>query len=89
MKSMEPEKIAKTMDEFERQFEDMDVVSGYMESAMDSTTALATPPEQVDSLIQEVADAAGLEVAGMMGETSKTQYAAAEAQGTLSFASIV
>ena len=47
MKSMEPEKIAKTMDEFERQFEDMDVVSGYMEGAMDSTTALSTPPEQV------------------------------------------
>jgi charged multivesicular body protein 1 len=52
MKSMEPEKIAKTMEEFERQFEDMDVRSGYMEDTMEATTAMSTPPEQVDNLIQ-------------------------------------
>ena len=52
MKSMEPEKIAKTMEEFEKQFEDMDVRSGYMEDTMESTTAMSTPPEQVDNLIQ-------------------------------------
>ena len=52
MKSMEVDKIAKTMEQFEKQFEDMDVRSGYMESTMESTTALTTPPEQVDALIQ-------------------------------------
>ena len=52
MKAMEPEKIAKTMAEFEKQFEDMDVRSGYMEDTMESTTAMSTPPEQVDNLIQ-------------------------------------
>ncbi len=31
MKSMDPEKIAKTMEQFEKQFEDMDVRSQYME----------------------------------------------------------
>jgi charged multivesicular body protein 1 len=52
MKSMEVDKIAKTMEQFEKQFEDMDVRSGYMESTMESTTSLTTPPEQVDALIQ-------------------------------------
>jgi len=40
------------MEQFEKQFEDMDVRSGYMETAMESTTAMATPPEEVDALIQ-------------------------------------
>lgn len=64
MKSMDPERIAKTMETFEKQFEDMDVRSGYMESTMESTTAMTTPPEQVDSLIQMVAEEAGLQIAG-------------------------
>ena len=64
MKSMDPEKIAKTMETFEKQFEDMDVRSGYMESTMESTTAMTTPPEQVDALIQMVAEEAGLKLAG-------------------------
>mmetsp|Transcript_1493 Transcript_1493/g.2390 ORF Transcript_1493/g.2390 Transcript_1493/m.2390 type:complete len:196 (+) Transcript_1493:154-741(+) len=66
MKSMDPDKIAKTMEQFEKQFEDMDVRSGYMEETMDATTAMSTPPEQVDSLIQEVADHAGLKLEGML-----------------------
>ena len=64
MKSMDPEKIAKTMETFEKQFEDMDVRSGYMESTMEATTAMTTPPEQVDSLLQMVAEEAGLQLAG-------------------------
>ena len=64
MKSMDPEKISKTMEEFEKSFEDMDVVSGYMEGTMEATTSMTTPPEQVDQLIQMVADEAGLQVAG-------------------------
>lgn len=52
MKSMQIDKIASTMEQFEKQFEDMDVRSGYMEKAMDSSTSMTTPPEEVDSLIQ-------------------------------------
>jgi charged multivesicular body protein 1 len=74
MKSMQVEQIANTMEEFERQFENMDVRSGnkrsylttlvanynfifslligYMESTMEATTSMSTPPEQVDQLIQ-------------------------------------
>ena len=66
MKSMEVEKIAQTMEEFEKLFEDMDVRSGYMETAMESSTSMSTPPEQVDALIQMVADEAGLQVGGML-----------------------
>lgn len=47
MKSMEVDKIARTMEEFEKNFEDMDVRSGYMESTMEASTSMTTPPEQV------------------------------------------
>ena len=60
MSTMNLDKISRTMDEFEKQFEDMDVRSAYMEQAMDSTTAGATPQEQVDGLIAMVADEHGL-----------------------------
>eukprot|EP00401_Gymnodinium_catenatum_P050057 CAMPEP_0117589152 /NCGR_PEP_ID=MMETSP0784-20121206/70253_1 /TAXON_ID=39447 /ORGANISM="" /LENGTH=65 /DNA_ID=CAMNT_0005390601 /DNA_START=256 /DNA_END=449 /DNA_ORIENTATION=+ len=63
---MDVEKIAKTMDAFEKNFEDMDVRSAYMENAMDSTTSMTTPPEEVDNLIQKVADEHGLEVSGQL-----------------------
>ena len=63
MKSMDVEKISYTMEEFEKQFADMDVKSGYMEGAMEASTAMSTPPDQVDQLIQMVADEAGLDAA--------------------------
>ena len=50
------------MDKFEAQFEDLDVQSSYMENAMGSTTATATPQDEVDLLMQKVADEAGLEL---------------------------
>jgi charged multivesicular body protein 1 len=50
------------MDTFERQFEDLDVQTSYMESAMSQTTAQATPQDEVDELMQRVADEHGLEL---------------------------
>ena len=50
------------MDKFEQQFEDLDVQSSYMENAMGSTTVTATPQDEVDLLMQKVADEAGLEM---------------------------
>lgn len=58
------------MDKFETQFEDMDVQTSYMDSAMSSTTALSTPQDQVDLLMQQVADEAGLEVQHGLGQTT-------------------
>ena len=63
LKTMDVEKISKVMDKFEQQFEDLDVRTGYMENAMDATTASATPEEEVNGLIQMVADEHGLTVA--------------------------
>jgi len=71
MKSMDVEKISKTMDDFEKQFEDMDVKSGVMESAMNSSAASSTPQEDVDRLIQMVADENGLELAGALDESGQ------------------
>lgn len=62
MRYLQVNKISKTMDQFEQQFVDMDVASAYMESTMQSTTAMSTPPDQVDALIQLVADEAGLQL---------------------------
>lgn len=41
-------------------------LAGYMENAMDNTTSMATPPEQVDSLIAQVGAEHGLEVGSML-----------------------
>ena len=62
LKSMDVEKISKTMDDFEKQFEDMDVRAGYMENAMNNSTASATPEDQVDGLISQIADEHQLDV---------------------------
>lgn len=62
MKSMNLEKISGLMDKFEKQFEDLDVQSGYMESAMSSTTTTNVPQSDVDHLLHSVADEAGLEL---------------------------
>eukprot|EP00815_Leptocylindrus_aporus_P008479 CAMPEP_0116056576 /NCGR_PEP_ID=MMETSP0322-20121206/4103_1 /TAXON_ID=163516 /ORGANISM="Leptocylindrus danicus var. apora, Strain B651" /LENGTH=184 /DNA_ID=CAMNT_0003540433 /DNA_START=155 /DNA_END=709 /DNA_ORIENTATION=+ len=62
MASMDVESISKTMDKFEQQFEDLDVKSGYMATAMNTTTATQTPADQVDELIKYVADENSLEL---------------------------
>jgi charged multivesicular body protein 1 len=54
--SMDVDKISATMDKFERQFEDLDVKAAYMDTAMNATTASATPVDQVDELVMMVAD---------------------------------
>ncbi|XP_037085460.1 charged multivesicular body protein 1a-like [Pollicipes pollicipes] len=70
LNSMDIEKVSSVMDKFEKQFEDLDVRSSVLEDAMGSTTATFTPQGQVDSLIQQVADEAGLEVSGQLGGVS-------------------
>ena len=55
------------MDRFETQFEDMDVATGYYENATSSATAVGTPQEDVDRLMNQVADEAGVELSQEMG----------------------
>ncbi|KAH3738160.1 hypothetical protein DPMN_044788 [Dreissena polymorpha] len=62
MKSMNLEKVSQLMDRFETQFENLDVQSQVMENTMCNSSTLTTPQSQVDSLMQEVADEAGLDL---------------------------
>lgn len=62
LKSMNLEKVAGVMDQFERQFEHLDVQTQTMEEAMSGVTTLTVPEDQVESLMHEAADEAGLEL---------------------------
>ncbi|OCF34840.1 charged multivesicular body protein 1 [Kwoniella heveanensis CBS 569] len=70
MESMNLERISLVMDKFESQFADLDVQTSYMESTMSDTTALTTPQDQVDTLMQQVADENGLEIQHGLGEAN-------------------
>lgn len=56
------EKVAQTMDQFEKQFENLDVQTEFVENAMSNQMSLSTPEGEVNGLLQEVADEHGLEV---------------------------
>lgn len=62
MASMDLEKISTVMDQFERQFTELDVHAQVMENSMGVATSSMTPVDQVDALIQQVADQNGLEI---------------------------
>lgn len=62
LRSMNLEKISALMDKFEHQFETLDVQTQQMEDTMSSTTTLTTPQNQVDMLLQEMADESGLDL---------------------------
>lgn len=62
MKGMNLEKISGLMDKFEQQFEDLDVQSSCMENAMSQTTTTSVPQGDVENLLLQVADEAGLEL---------------------------
>eukprot|EP00795_Rhopilema_esculentum_P017574 gene17574-9206_t len=85
MRSMNLEKVSALMDKFEKQFEDLDVQTGYMENAMGDTTTLTVPQGQVDSLMQQVADEHGLELnmelpQGEMGSVGTASAATSASQ---------
>lgn len=54
--------MSATMDQFEKQFVNMEVQAEFMENAMAGSTSLSTPEGEVNSLMQQVADNYGLEV---------------------------
>lgn len=62
LNSMDLQKISAVMEKFESQFEDLDVRTSVMEDAMGTATTLSTPQDQVDLLIQKVAEENGLEI---------------------------
>ncbi|KAK4046853.1 hypothetical protein OIV83_005749 [Microbotryomycetes sp. JL201] len=72
MQDMNLERISAVMDKFESQFEDMDVQTGYLEGTLSSDNAISAPTDQVEMLMQQVADEAGLELQHEMGATELT-----------------
>ncbi|CAB1424645.1 unnamed protein product [Pleuronectes platessa] len=62
LKSMNLEKVSALMDKFEKQFETLDVQTAQMEDTMGNTTTLTTPQNEVDMLLHEMADEAGLDL---------------------------
>jgi charged multivesicular body protein 1 len=83
MKSMDMTQITGVMDKFEKQFEDLDVQSEYVENAMSSTTSLTTPQDQVDTLISQVAEEHGLQVADQLDAHAVSTSAPAAQQDDL------
>ncbi|KAE8657483.1 ESCRT-related protein CHMP1 [Hibiscus syriacus] len=56
------QKMSETMDQFEKQFVNMEVQAEFVESAMAGSTSLSTQEGDVNSLMQQVADDYGLEI---------------------------
>ncbi|EDQ91200.1 uncharacterized protein MONBRDRAFT_17929 [Monosiga brevicollis MX1] len=68
MASMDLEKasgraLAAVMDKFESQFEELDVRTGVMDNAMSSAFASSAPEDQIDNLLQQVADESNMDLA--------------------------
>jgi len=54
MKQMEKMGVAGSVEEFEKVFEDMEVKTGEMSSALDSVMASSADPEAVNALLGEI-----------------------------------
>jgi len=82
MNQMDMVKITQVMDQFEKQFEDLDVKANYVENAISQTSTLTTPVDEVDSLIQQVADEHGLELSGQLAVLNPSAHTSANASTT-------
>mmetsp|Transcript_17019 Transcript_17019/g.43720 ORF Transcript_17019/g.43720 Transcript_17019/m.43720 type:complete len:213 (-) Transcript_17019:470-1108(-) len=81
--SMDVQAIGAVMDKFESSFEQMDVTSSYVESAMNSSTASAMDEAAVDGLLAEVQAAHGLEVGMSAASAGSSAIAAPVGQGSV------
>lgn len=48
------ERVANTMDQFEHQFENLDIQSEFVENAMNAQASLSTPEDEVSTLMKQV-----------------------------------
>ena len=65
------------MDQFEKQFENLDIQSEFVENAMNAQASLSTPEEDVNMLVQQVADEHNLEVNLNLPQAGRAQAAPA------------
>ncbi|XP_015913514.1 charged multivesicular body protein 1a [Parasteatoda tepidariorum] len=66
--SMDLQKVSAVMEQFEQQFEDLDVRTSVVEDAMGSATTTSTPLAQVDALIAQVAEENGLDIIDQLNQ---------------------
>jgi charged multivesicular body protein 1 len=62
LKNMNLENISKTMNDFEKCFEDLDVASGYVNESLNQNTSVSAPKESVDNLLGEIASEHNIKV---------------------------
>lgn len=65
------------MDQFEKQFENLDIQSEFVENAMNAQASLSTPEDDVNMLVQQVADEHNLEVNLNLPQAGRAQAAPA------------
>lgn len=74
------EKIAATMQQFERQFENLDLQTQVVDGVMGQQASLSTPEEDVNALMLQVADEHGLELAVGLPTAANSSVPAAQQQ---------
>lgn len=79
--SMDVNSIARTMDTFEKQFEDLDLSAKFVEGSIGESTALSTPAADVDGLLEQVAAEHGLKVADELSQPLVPRYGVGSASG--------
>jgi charged multivesicular body protein 1 len=72
MQSMDLEKVSQIMEQFEKQFEMLDVRANVLENTMSSATTLSTPVDQVEALIRQVAEENGLDLISQVENAPNT-----------------
>merc|ERR1712188_283116 len=80
LKANNLEQVSSTMDQFEQQFESLDVQSECVQEAMGNQQAMSTPEDQVNDLMMQVADEHGLETALVMPSAGQGQMEQPSAQ---------
>ncbi|CCX32510.1 Snf7 family [Pyronema domesticum] len=73
-----PENISKVMEQFEMHQEELDVTMRVYENTTSSATAVSTPQEDVDRLLSQVADEAGLEMHQALPTAAKAKIGPTE-----------
>ncbi|KAK2101597.1 Charged multivesicular body protein 1b [Saguinus oedipus] len=88
LKTVNLEKISALMDKFEHRFETLDIQTQQMKDTMSSSTTLTTPQNQVDMLLQEMADEAGLDLSMELpqGQTGSVVTSVALAEQSVALA---
>ncbi|KAJ1677598.1 hypothetical protein EV182_005840, partial [Spiromyces aspiralis] len=82
LKTMNLEKLTAITDQFQAQAEDVNVQTRYMQEAMGGAVTTLVPQDEVESLMHQVADEAGIEMKHKLGEAIVPQEESEDEQLT-------